>query len=313
MKDFFQSLRSLIDPILKEFVGSIIEDLCLQISVSSEKFVIEIQNLKPKESKIIRKCLSEDGSRTYLRQSTTNNNTSISTLYYNKLLQLYILAQKQQNQVCDLEKFESCLFVLIIRYSSFAGGTQKFEGTGLQAALPGKAFEVMNRYYGVTMECCASPFNCYFLRFCSAFPDVDQYFGSLGSFFNFFPTSGSFEINPPFSQEFMVKMVNHIETLVQNTEEALSFMIFIPEWLDPICPAIPLLDSSQFLRQKFSMIPRVHHYLQHPFLEHQTKVIHFPVPHSTLVYIIQTDAGFEKWTPTEEKQADFLASFNDTS
>lgn len=35
-------------------------------------------------------------------------------------------------------------------------------------------------------------------RYCSAFWDTDRWFGSCGSFLDFHPTSGSFEVNPPF-------------------------------------------------------------------------------------------------------------------
>ena len=47
---------------------------------------------------------------------------------------------------------------------------------------------------GVTCECFASPFNCRFPRYCSAFPEIEGEFGSLGSFFDFSPTCGSFEV-----------------------------------------------------------------------------------------------------------------------
>ena len=45
-------------------------------------------------------------------------------------------------------------------------------GHGYQAALPGKGFDVLQSMLGVTCECFASPFNCRFPRYCSAFPEV---------------------------------------------------------------------------------------------------------------------------------------------
>jgi phosphorylated CTD-interacting factor 1 len=44
-------------------------------------------------------------------------------------------------------------------------------------------------HYGVGVEAegFASPLNCRWLRYCSAFPDTDAPFGSLGSFFGFRP------------------------------------------------------------------------------------------------------------------------------
>ena len=65
-----------------------------------------------------------------------------------------------------------------------------------QAVVPLAAFRVLEERLGVCFECFASPFNCRFPRFCSAFGDTDRPFGSVGSFFDFHPTQGSFEVRP---------------------------------------------------------------------------------------------------------------------
>lgn len=54
------------------------------------------------------------------------------------------------------------------------------EGAQNQGALPLTVLECLNRHFGVTLECFASPLNCYFRQYCSAFPDIDSYFGSRG-------------------------------------------------------------------------------------------------------------------------------------
>lgn len=59
-------------------------------------------------------------------------------------------------------------------------GSGANEGTGLQGALPVSVFEALNRQFGVSFECFASPLNCYFKQFSSAFPDIDGFFGSRG-------------------------------------------------------------------------------------------------------------------------------------
>lgn len=71
---------------------------------------------------------------------------------------------------------EHCLFVCV--QVMFGSGAN--EGTGLQGALPVSVFEALNRQFGVSFECFASPLNCYFKQFSSAFPDIDGYFGSRG-------------------------------------------------------------------------------------------------------------------------------------
>ena len=50
----------------------------------------------------------------------------------------------------------------------------------------------------------------------------------LRPFLDFYPTSGSFEANPPFSDELMAATVDHMEALLGETAEPLSFIVFIP-------------------------------------------------------------------------------------
>jgi phosphorylated CTD-interacting factor 1 len=67
---------------------------------------------------------------------------------------------------------------------------------------------------GVEAECFASPLNCRWRRYCSAHPDTDAPFGSLGSFFGFKPTEGSFECNPPFEEALVLRCARHINGLL---------------------------------------------------------------------------------------------------
>lgn len=68
--------------------------------------------------------------------------------------------------------------------------------------------------FDVSCECFASPLNSHFTSYCSAFPDIDQYFGSLGSFFSFYPRQGSFQANPPFDPSVIHLMAVHIDRLL---------------------------------------------------------------------------------------------------
>jgi len=85
----------------------------------------------------------------------------------------------------------------------------------------------------VAVECFASPLNARFERFCSAFADVDAPFGSLGSFFDFTPTEGSYEANPPFEPQTMLAAVTRAEALLSQSEALgtpLSFAFIVPSW-----------------------------------------------------------------------------------
>ncbi len=99
------------------------------------------------------------------------------------------------------------------------------------------------RRFDCRTECFASPLNCRYGRFCSAFSDTDAPFGSLGSFFDFHPTEGCFEANPPFTPFLMERMARHMEALLETSEASgegeaekgepkkpLSFIVIIPAW-----------------------------------------------------------------------------------
>jgi hypothetical protein len=64
------------------------------------------------------------------------------------------------------------LYCVLARYHALLGH-------GFQAALGGRAFEVLLRRLEVRFECFASPLNCRYQNFCSAFPDVDWVYGTL--------------------------------------------------------------------------------------------------------------------------------------
>lgn len=127
-----------------------------------------------------------------------NDTVSIHTQYMQKLVSLLAKVQNKlgvgftrmffvfffsQEQLyrynCfDDKKFEFFLprvWSLLKRYATFQGKNQMF-----QSSLSLTVMECLNRCFGVTFECFASPLNCYFRQYCSAFPDTDAYFGSRG-------------------------------------------------------------------------------------------------------------------------------------
>jgi len=89
--------------------------------------------------------------------------------------------------------------------------------TCCQTPVPSHVFLKMCEDFGVTHECFTSPLSRICSSYNSIFPDTDRYFGSLGSFFDFMPTEGSFFVNPPFDSN--IKMTfDHITALLQTTD-----------------------------------------------------------------------------------------------
>ncbi|XP_036387204.1 mRNA (2'-O-methyladenosine-N(6)-)-methyltransferase [Megalops cyprinoides] len=225
--------------------------------------------------------------------------------YFNKLELLYRYSCIDDSR---FEKFLSRVWCLIKRYQVMFGSGLN-EGTGLQGALPVPVFEALNKQFGVTFECFASPLNCYFKQFCSAFPDIDGFFGSRGPFLNFCPASGSFEANPPFCEELMDAMVTHFEELLERSKEPLSFIIFVPEWRDPPTPALTRMEASAFRRHQLTVPAFEHEYRSGSQHICKREEMYYKAVHGTAVIFLQNDAGFAKWEPTPERIQELQAAY----
>ncbi|XP_039632543.1 mRNA (2'-O-methyladenosine-N(6)-)-methyltransferase [Polypterus senegalus] len=229
----------------------------------------------------------------------------VSRSYFSKLELLYRYSCVDDPR---FEKFLSRVWCLLKRYQAMFG-IGVHEGTGLQGALPIPVFEALHKQFGVTFECFASPLNCYFKQFCSAFQDTDGFFGSRGPFLSFSPVSGSFEANPPFSEELMDAMVTHFEDLLESSNEPLSFIVFVPEWRDPPTPALTRMESSRFKRHQLSITAFEHEYRSGSQHICKREEMYYKAVHGTAVIFLQNSAGFAKWPPTPERIQELMAAY----
>ena len=153
-------------------------------------------------------------------------------------------------------------FCVLCRYVGAQGGMHRIAG-GHHTALHGAVFDVLRDTLGVEVECFASPLNCRWPSFCSGHADVDRPFGSLGSFFRFFPTEGAFECNPPFEESLMLRVAKHLTQLLDAStklERALTFVVVVPHW--PKRPAWEALHAVPH-RARAEVIPlREHGYFE---------------------------------------------------
>ena len=87
----------------------------------------------------------------------------------------------------------------------------RFKG-GHLSACPPRAFAALREGFDVYREAFSSPLNRSFLtdEFFSLFYDVDRFFGSRGSFHAQLPPPGSFQANPPYDANSMMRAVEHI-------------------------------------------------------------------------------------------------------
>ena len=247
---------------------------------------------------------------------------TVSSLHLSKLLRLWKLNSSSSHTVAgdeidpiksmnelpedDRILFQKSLYCCLARYEAL-------KGAGYQCALPGLAFDAAAECgLGNTIECFASPLNCRYERFCSAFPDIESRFGSLGSFFDdtaFNPTEGSFEANPPFVPETMVAMGEKLERLLDDSERGpLSFLVVVPAWGAGI-QFVENLETSVHLRASSRVRASEHAFCdgaQHtkPLASSKKKKNdkkHVPDPDlrpsswDTAVILLQNDAGAIKW------------------
>ncbi|KAJ9440697.1 hypothetical protein DIPPA_07304 [Diplonema papillatum] len=186
---------------------------------------------------------------------------------------------------------------LLLRYDSLGGH-------GYQAGLPTEAFDVLRAGLKVECELFASPLNCRFPTFCSAFPDTDGPFGSLGSCFSFFPTSGSFEANPPFVPETMSAMAAHLEALLSAQAGPLSFFVVVPCW--PDVRAYKALARSAFLRHSCTIPARAHSFTDGA--QHHRRHLHRPSSYDSAIFILQNEPGAKTYPVPASLEADVRAA-----
>lgn len=164
----------------------------------------------------------------YMTIKYTHANLPAGETHRINIAHLQKLEQLYRYNCYDDKKFEffvGRVYCMLKRYATYLGyvsiDAHNKEPELTQAALPVAVFECLHRHFGVTFECFASPMNCYFRQYCSAFGDTDTYFGSRGSFLEFKPVSGSFEVNPPFCEELIDATFQHIDRLLTDSSEPL--------------------------------------------------------------------------------------------
>ncbi len=84
--------------------------------------------------------------------------------------------------------------------------------------------------FGLSIECFASAINSSSKYFCSLYYDIEQYFGSIGNFFNLIPIKGTYSFNPPYQYDIISNGINKIIKHLNESQEKLAFIITIPIW-----------------------------------------------------------------------------------
>nr|CCC90502.1 unnamed protein product [Trypanosoma congolense IL3000] len=125
------------------------------------------------------------------------------------------------------EPFFVRMFTLLLRYTSLFGDLGYNHGP--HAALPPVIMQQLRDMFHIQCEAFASPLNVQLPLFGSLFPDTDQYFGSMGAFFDLSLTSGHYEVNPPFVTSVLRRLETFLlkDTLPANDGDDAAPMLFV--------------------------------------------------------------------------------------
>ena len=162
------------------------------------------------------------------------------------------------------------------------------------------------------MECFASPFNCSFPRFCSAFFDVDEKFGSKGSFFDFYPKKGSFEVNPPFHEPLLLRINSHLSSLLHEAEShnrELSFVLIVRK--DISATSWRNMTASPFKRYEKTLWLGEHYFLEGAAYLRKNQVRR--ALHDSSFFILQTSKASKRLKLTEDNWREIEKAFCSSS
>jgi len=223
-------------------------------------------NNSSKLPKISRTPIDDDpSSASLVRVTFSGVSLKLHPAYLEKLQRLYDRTKERRQQRIDPKSssdiylnlsFEEALFCLLCRYDMI-------QGSGLQAGVPGAIMDALLKRFDCRMECFASPLNCRYDKFASAFVDVDAPFGSQGSFFElpFSLDDGEcddlsggnddndndslssqdraicYEANPPFCEGLILQLSDKIERVLtpQLKQRPIMFVVFVPAWRESEC------------------------------------------------------------------------------
>ncbi len=215
----------------------------------------------------------------------------INEEHFGKLRRMYEL-----HSMISERDFHLATFAMVCRYDAAQGGQFRFAG-GHHTALHGEVFDVLRDAFGVSCELFASPLNARWPTFCSKHWDVDHAFGSLGDYSEFHPSSGAFEVNPPFEEELVLDMAAHLTTCLKRASDAnksLTFVVITPHW--PNRPCWEAMAKSGFCTRVAVVPVREHGFFEGA--QHRKKSRYRMSSSDTSLLFLQTKLAVE---PTDEK------------
>ena len=218
-------------------------------------------------------------------------------------------AQKQQ---LEQARFLTRCLVVLLKYGAL------LSDPGQHGMLPLAVFGTLQEW-GCEGEGFATPLNATLQSYCSLHSEADRCFGSLGSFFDWRPKMGSFELNPPFTIR-STAVEDHVVELLQAAErdgKALSFCYVVPETAGRLQTRKSIRRETPFLAGELMVrasskynggMGQGHVYRRgNEFQTHAKQP--WDCPFTTVITWFQTTAAKEKWPVTDALKRDLLTAF----
>jgi phosphorylated CTD-interacting factor 1 len=196
---------------------------------------------------------------------------------------------------------------------------------GSQASISTEVWLPLWKHFDVEAECFANPLNRSNLKYCSLFGDSDQYFGSSGSFFSFYPTTGSFQVNPPFDPETVSATLEHIAGLLEKSDEPLNFCLIVPfggskqtehlkEMMKSYIPdhGYNIIETEGVKSERVWFMQGLQHdrgYFTSGVEQSKQIGMSFPANCPTQVVFFQNEAGRARWPMTSEIGNEIVSAF----
>eukprot|EP01043_Picozoa_sp_COSAG02_P020114 COSAG02_NODE_985_length_15457_cov_108.738247_2_plen_467_part_00 len=254
----------------------------------------------PKASQAVVQQSTDKGDPNMICLSCCGKTLRIQTVVLTMLRERYNrYAPQLDSGVCvdpsDDRLFQTVTFNMQMRYESLAYFDQ-----GNQGALPQEAFQVLREDFGVFHECFASPLNicpgAYDQTFNTLFQDTDKYFGSKSSFFDFWPETGAYEVNPPFDKNSVEHTFHHIVEIMEKAKSRNG------QWEDEELPLLfivitPFVTSvaDEFLLRKTKLRANKHYFTK-GFAHAKGFVTKHIQDRPTSISFIGNDAAASTWS-----------------
>ena len=214
------------------------------------------------------------------------------------LIQIYRINNGQEGSV----RMCGRLYNMVQRYETV---TPLMSIDNVLTTLIERSMVCFHRYFGVTHECFATPLTRRLNSYCSYFPDTDKYFGSSGSFYDFFPSTGSFIALPPSNDKYNLgTMYTHITNIMQSSENPLSFIICVSH--NPTFDCVREIPGLSPYVLHAELLPRNQHVFEignrHTMYRSQAPLglSLWTSTRDTVIYWIQNSLGAQKWPITKE-------------